>query len=129
MPGTTESAPPPDPTPNAKTIAGVEAQRYVDGANGKGLGQLEDDMVAAVAKTAGAGRPSFLQDVMRGRRTEIEELNGYVVAEGNRLGVPTPFNEAVVREVKKHAVGTLQPDPKNLDPIAALLPVAPPIPA
>jgi 2-dehydropantoate 2-reductase len=110
-------------------IAGIEAQRYVDGAAGKGLTDLENDMVAAVAKTAGAGRPSFLQDVMRGRRTEIEELNGYVVAEGKRLGVATPFNEAVVREVKRHAVGTLQPDPKNLDPIAAMLPVAPPIPA
>jgi hypothetical protein len=31
--------------------------------------------------------------------------------------------------VKAHAVGTLKPDPKNLDPIAQLLPVAPPIPA
>ena len=103
-------------------IAGIEAQRYVDASNGKNLGQLEDDMVAAVGKTAGAGRPSFLQDVMRGRRTEIEELNGYVVAEGKRLGVPTPFNEAIVREVLRHGVGTLQPDPKNLAPIAELLP-------
>jgi len=110
-------------------IAGIEAQRYVDGANGKNLSQLENDMVAAVTQTGGAGRPSFLQDVMRGRRTEIEELNGFVVAEGQRLGVRTPFNEAVVREVKRHAVGTLQPDPKNLEPIAALLPQAQAIPA
>jgi 2-dehydropantoate 2-reductase len=110
-------------------IAGIEAQRYVDGANGKNLGQLEDDMVAAVAKTAGAGRPSFLQDVMRGRRTEIEELNGFVVSEGKRLGVATPFNQAVVDAVKAHTVGTLQPDPKNLDSIAKLLPQAQAIPA
>jgi 2-dehydropantoate 2-reductase len=110
-------------------IAGIDAQRYVDGANGKNLSQLENDMVAAVGKTAGAGRPSFLQDVMRGRRTEIEELNGFVVAEGQRLGVPTPFNQAVVDAVKAHAVGTLQPDPKNLDSIAALLPQAQAIPA
>jgi len=86
-------------------------------------------MAANVSGLLAIGRPSFLQDVMRGRRTEIEELNGYVVSEGKRLGVPTPFNEAVVREVKRHAVGTLQPDPKNLDPIAAMLPAAPPIPA
>jgi 2-dehydropantoate 2-reductase len=110
-------------------IAGIAAQRYVDGANGKRLTELETEMAAAVAGVSALGRPSFLQDVMRGRRTEIEELNGYVVSEGKRLGVATPFNEAVVREVKKHAVGTLQPDPKNLDAIAALLPVAPPIPA
>jgi 2-dehydropantoate 2-reductase len=110
-------------------IAGIEAQRYVDGANGKNLSQLENDMVAAVAKTAGAGRPAFLQDVMRGRRTEIDELNGFVVAEGKRLGVATPFNQAVVDAVKAHAVGTLQPDPKNLDSIAKLLPQAQAIPA
>ena len=57
-----------------------------------------------------------------GRRTEIDELNGFVVAEGKRLGVPTPFNEAVVREVHRHGVGTLKPDPKNLEPLAAMLP-------
>jgi 2-dehydropantoate 2-reductase len=110
-------------------IAGIDAQRYVDGAAGRGLTDLEEAMAANVAGISAIGRPSFLQDVMRGRRTEIEELNGYVVSEGKRLGVPTPFNEAVVREVNRHAVGTLQPDPKNLDPIAAMLPVAPPIPA
>ena len=43
------------------------------------------------------------------------------MAEGKRLGVPTPFNEAVVREVQRHGVGSLKPDPKNLDPLAALL--------
>lgn len=110
-------------------IGGIEAQRYVDGAAGKNLSSLEASMAAAVAGNLAIGRPSFLQDVMRGRRTEIEELNGFVASEGKRLGVPTPFNEAVVREVTKHAVGTLKPDPTNLDPIAAMLPVAPPIPA
>jgi len=79
--------------------------------------------MAAGARGLAGGRPSLLQDVIRGRRTEIEELNGYVVAEGKRLGVPTPFNEAIVREVLRHGVGTLQPDPKNLEPIAALLPM------
>ena len=67
-------------------------------------------------------RVYVLQDVMRGRRTEINELNGYVVAQGKALGVPTPFNEAIVREVSRYAVGTLTPDMKNLDPLAAMLP-------
>ncbi|MGE3909257.1 MAG: ketopantoate reductase family protein [Chloroflexota bacterium] len=110
-------------------IAGIDAQRYVDGAAGKNLTSLEEQMAANVAGNLAIGRPSFLQDVIRGRRTEIDELNGFVVSEGKRLGVATPFNEAVVREVKRHDVGKLQPDPKNLDPIAQMLPVAPPIPA
>ena len=60
---------------------------------------------------------------MRGRRTEIEELNGFVVATGRELGVPTPMNAAVVAEVQRHGVGRLQPDPRNLEPLSALLAV------
>ena len=102
-------------------IFGIAAQRFVDAAEGRGLERVEAEMAEGAQSLAG-GRPSLLQDVMRGRRTEIEELNGYVVAEGRRLGVPTPFNEAVVREVHRHGVGALKPDPKNLEPLAELLP-------
>jgi 2-dehydropantoate 2-reductase len=38
---------------------------------------------------------SMLQDVEAGRPTEIGNLNEVIVAEGSRLGVPTPYNEAV----------------------------------
>ena len=38
------------------------------------------------------------------------------------LGVPTPFNAAIVREIHRHGVGTLRPAPENLAPLAALLP-------
>ena len=102
-------------------IWGIDAQRIVDAAEGDGLEAVETDLAAGASALAG-GRPSLLQDVMRGRRTEIDELNGFVVAEGQRLGVPTPFNEAIVAEVHRHGVGTLKPDPSNLEPIARLLP-------
>jgi 2-dehydropantoate 2-reductase len=103
-------------------IFGIEAQRYVDAAEGRGLEEVEAEMAGGARSLAG-GRPSLLQDVMRGRRTEIDHLNGYVVREGKRLGVPTPFNEAIVREVHRHGVGTLKPDPKNLEPLSAMLAV------
>jgi 2-dehydropantoate 2-reductase len=102
-------------------LMGIEAQKFVDAAQGKNAEALHAEMAAGARGLAG-GRPSLLQDVIRGRRTEIEELNGYVATEGKRLGVPTPFNEAIVSEVLRHGVGTLQPDPKNLEPIAELLP-------
>jgi 2-dehydropantoate 2-reductase len=105
-------------------IFGIAVQRFVDAAEGRGVPDLERDMAEKAGNLAG-GRPSLLQDVMRGRRTEIDELNGLVVAEGKRLGVPTPLNEAVVREVKRHGVGTLKPDPKNLEPLTAMLPKQP----
>jgi 2-dehydropantoate 2-reductase len=101
-------------------IFGIDAQRFVDAADGRGLDMLEADMAAGAESLAG-GRPSLLQDVMRGRRTEIDELNGYVVEAGRRFGVLTPTNEAVVREVRRHGVGRLRPDPTNLDQLAALV--------
>ncbi len=101
-------------------IFGIPAQRFVDAAEGRGLDALEAEMGEGAGSLAG-GRPSLLQDVMRGRRTEIDELNGYVVAQGRRFGIPTPVNEAVVREVHQHGVGTLKPDPKNLEPLTRLL--------
>src|SRR3990172_7504260 len=101
-------------------IYGISAQRFVDAAEGRGYGEVEADMAASVKFLSG-GRPSMLQDVMRGRRTEIDHLNGYVVARGREVAVATPFNTAVVDLYRKHGVGRLRPDPKNLEPLVALL--------
>src|SRR6266850_4380817 len=102
-------------------IYGIDARRFVDAAQGKGWDAVEADMAASVKFLTG-GRPSMLQDVMKGRRTEIDYLNGYVSQQGKRLGVPTPVNDAVVAAVRQHGVGTLKPDPKNLEPLVAALP-------
>jgi 2-dehydropantoate 2-reductase len=64
----------------------------------------------------------LLQDVMKRRRTEIDFLNGYVAAQGRTVGVPTPFNEAIVAAVHAHRVGQLTPDPRNLEPLLKMLP-------
>ncbi len=39
--------------------------------------------------------PSMLRDLFRGRRTEIDALNGAVAALGRKLRVPAPYNELV----------------------------------
>src|SRR5919199_973941 len=105
-------------------IFGIDPQRFVDAVEGHGLDALEADVSAGAMRLAG-GRPSLLQDVLRGRRTEIDELNGYVVGAGRRFGGPPPVNEAVVREVHRHGVARLKADPRNLEPLAALISAAP----
>jgi 2-dehydropantoate 2-reductase len=102
-------------------IYGIEAQRFVEAAAGREFDRVAADMAASARHLSG-GRPSLLQDVLKGRRTEIDYLNGYVCAEGRRLGVKTPVNDAIVAEVHRHGVGTLKPDPKNLGPLLAVLP-------
>lgn len=45
-------------------------------------------------------KASMLQSLEKGSRTEIDYINGAVVREGQRLGVPTPVNQALVAAIK-----------------------------
>ena len=44
--------------------------------------------------------PSMVFDIRNKKPTEIDVLNGAVVAEGQRLGVPTPINRVIVNMIK-----------------------------
>ncbi len=67
------------------------------------------------------GRPSLLQDVIKGRRTEVDYLNGHVAALGAQVGVLTPVNSAITERV--HAVEEgATPGLHHLAALAALLP-------
>ena len=54
--------------------------------------KIATQMAEAVSSTG--------QDLNRGKRTEIESLNGYVSRRGTELGVPTPVNHALYALVK-----------------------------
>ena len=56
--------------------------------------------VLAIARATKDNKSSMLQDVLKRRRTEIEAINGAIVSEGMRLGVPTPINDALTLMVK-----------------------------
>ncbi len=61
------------------------------------IGRLRADGAAAgeIARSVGDATSSTHQDIARGRRTEIDALNGYVARRGAELGVATPVNEAL----------------------------------
>jgi 2-dehydropantoate 2-reductase len=101
----------------------IAPQRYIDAAEGRGLEEVEAEMGGAEARARAGGRPSMLQDVMRGRRTEIDHLNGFVVNEGRRVGVKTPFNEKIVELYRAHGP-RFKPDPGHLAPLLDMLPPA-----
>jgi 2-dehydropantoate 2-reductase len=62
----------------------------------------------------GAHRPSMGQDMVKGRRTEIEFLNGLVVGKGKELGVSTPANAALTDIVKRVEKGEIKPDKRHI---------------
>ncbi|MFT5182345.1 MAG: 2-dehydropantoate 2-reductase [Alphaproteobacteria bacterium] len=60
-------------------------------------------------------RDCVLQDHIKGRRSEVDVINGLVVEESERVGRSAPMNAAIVDITQQIQSGTLKPDPKNLD--------------
>jgi 2-dehydropantoate 2-reductase len=52
------------------------------------------------AETLGEATSSTAQDIARGKPTEIDSLNGYIVRRGKELGVPTPVNITLFALIK-----------------------------
>jgi D-3-phosphoglycerate dehydrogenase len=64
-------------------------------------------------------KSSMGQDVTKGRRTEIEYMNGYIVEKGRQVDIPTPVNAAIVEVVKDIDAGRAAPDPANVERVLA----------
>jgi 2-dehydropantoate 2-reductase len=58
------------------------------------------EAVRRLAASMPAQYSSTAQDLSRGKRTEIDHLNGLVVRRGEALGVPTPVNRVLHALVK-----------------------------
>jgi 2-dehydropantoate 2-reductase len=52
------------------------------------------------AETLADATSSTAQDIARGKLTEIDSLNGYIVRRGKELGVPTPVNMTLFALIK-----------------------------
>ena len=64
---------------------------------------LPGDVLASVVAIAGTMPDQYsstAQDVARGKTSEIDFLNGFVVRKGSNLGIPTPANRALLAMVK-----------------------------
>jgi len=78
-----------------------------------------DGWILQIIDSYGDVKPSMLQDFERGRRTEIDFINGYVAQLGRRLGVPVPMNAAMTELVHRIEQGEVKPDPARLDDLLA----------
>ena len=59
-------------------------------------------------------KASMLQDLEKGKLTEVEAINGAVSAYGRKVGCPTPMNDKVVQIIHGIEEGRLQPCIENL---------------
>ena len=59
-------------------------------------------------------KASMLQDLEKGKLTEVDAINGAVSDYGRRVGCPTPMNDKVVEIIHRIEKGELKPDFSNL---------------
>src|SRR6185503_2150524 len=78
------------------------------------LGEVEARLLAQHKGVAAEQRPSMAQDMLKGSRTEIDFLNGFVVGKGKESGLDTPANAALTDIVGKVERGLLPPDPRHI---------------
>ncbi|HPJ40625.1 MAG TPA: 2-dehydropantoate 2-reductase [Spirochaetota bacterium] len=50
-------------------------------------------------------KSSMLQSLERGKKTEIDYMNGYICEQGRKSRIPTPVNDIVVRMIKEIEAG------------------------
>ena len=59
-------------------------------------------------------KASMLQDLEKGKLTEVDAINGAVSEYGRKVGFPTPVNDKVVEIIHKIEKGELKPGFENL---------------
>ena len=96
---------------------GETAERWAD-SNRRETYQALDEMLTPKSASTRNWKASMAQDVTKGRPTEIDYMNGHVVAQGRAKGVPTPVSAAVVDLMHEVESGARKPAPEN---IAAVL--------
>lgn len=57
-------------------------------------------------------RPSMGQDIQKGRRTEIDYINGLVAEKAKDVGIAVPANEGIIEAVRKIERGQAKPSPE-----------------
>lgn len=66
------------------------------------------DLVHSIASKTSMNTSSMLQDLQRGRMTEIDSINGYVISLARKHGIKVPANETLYSLVKSMEETTFQ---------------------
>ncbi len=99
-------------------IGGIKPDLFALAAAGKldALAEVEQHMIARAQDNPRGDmqRPSMAQDIRKGRRTEIDFMNGYIADKGRMLGIPTPSHEKLVDLVRRIECGEIEASPAHL---------------
>jgi 2-dehydropantoate 2-reductase len=104
-------------------ITGIDPLKLLAASEGdpKSLAEVEAHMTKGASSAARSNiqRPSMAQDIQKGRRTEIGELNGFIVQKAKEAGGAAPTHERVIDIVRRVERNELAPRPELLFDLAA----------
>jgi 2-dehydropantoate 2-reductase len=92
---------------------GATAEQWADADRRETYAAL-DRMLTPASAGRRNWRASMAQDVIKGRPTEIDGMNGHVVAMGKERGVATPVSAATVDMIHEVERDAVKPAPENL---------------
>ncbi len=97
-------------------MVGLDPERFARAAAGDAavLVALEETLLAQSKKRSDTQVASMGQDMAKGRRTEIEFMNGFVVHTARSIGREAPLNQALTELVLKVERGQQKADPRNI---------------
>ena len=97
-------------------IRAIEPELLARAAEGEAsaLAQVESVIVPKSNPRADIQRPSMAQDILKGRRTEIDAMNGYIARKGEQVGVAAPSHRKLTDLVTRIERGELRPSPALL---------------
>ena len=100
-----------------EAIRGVAADKWLAAAAGDVaiLAEVEQQMLEGLLRRPEGGRSGTLQDLAKGRRTEVDFMNGYVAAQGDECGIPAPTHARVAALVRRIERGELAPSRELLN--------------
>ena len=104
---------------NVVDVAGKPAQMWAEADKGDVFEELNDFLGTRGGNVNWLA--SMAQDVKKGRRSEIDYMNGLICDKGREVGVATPFHDAIVDAMHGIDDGSLKPDPSNVDRILRAL--------
>ena len=94
-----------------EAIRGLAADKWLAAAEGNAatVAEVEHRMLEGLRRRPEGGRSGTAQDIAKGRRTEVDFMNGYVAARGAECGFPAPTHAGVAALIRRIERGELVP--------------------
>jgi 2-dehydropantoate 2-reductase len=99
-------------------IRGLEPEKLARAGEGDSAALAEVEAILGPSQAANPRgdiqRPSMAQDILKGRRTEIDAMNGTIARKGKELGIAAPANAKIADIVTRIERGEIKPSPSHL---------------